>query len=46
MIALDTRGQGKSSFGGDQHLDFDLLACDVLCVMDVLKIKKSAHTGF
>jgi pimeloyl-ACP methyl ester carboxylesterase len=45
VIVMDSRGHGRS-FGDDQPLTYDLMASDVLGVMDVLKIDRAAIVGW
>ncbi len=45
VITIDSRGHGRSSFG-DLPITIDLLADDVLDVMNTLDIKKAALLGF
>ncbi len=45
VIVVDSRGHGRSSLG-DQPLDYDLMASDVLQLMDHLKIAKASIVGW
>ncbi len=45
VIVMDSRGHGRSS-RGSQPLGYDLMASDVLAVMDILKLEKAAVVGW
>lgn len=45
VIIVDSRGHGRSSMS-DQPLSYDLMASDVLQLMDYLKIKRAAIVGW
>jgi pimeloyl-ACP methyl ester carboxylesterase len=45
VVVIDSRGHGRSSRGGEP-IGYDLMASDVLAVMDVLKLKKAAIVGW
>ena len=45
VICIDTRGHGKSDLG-KEHLDFSILASDVIKVMDKLEIESANIVGF
>jgi pimeloyl-ACP methyl ester carboxylesterase len=45
VIVVDSRGHGRSTMG-DQPLSYDLMANDVLQLMDQLKIKKASIVGW
>jgi pimeloyl-ACP methyl ester carboxylesterase len=45
VIIADSRGHGRSSMSG-QQLSYDLMASDVLQLMDYLKIKRAAVVGW
>jgi pimeloyl-ACP methyl ester carboxylesterase len=45
VIVADSRGHGRSSMS-DQPLSYNLMASDVLQLMDYLKIKKAAIVGW
>jgi pimeloyl-ACP methyl ester carboxylesterase len=45
VIVMDSRGHGRSS-RNDEPLGYDLMASDVLALMDFLKIEKAALVGW
>jgi pimeloyl-ACP methyl ester carboxylesterase len=45
VIVMDSRGHGRST-GNERPYSYDLMASDVLGLMDFLKIKKSAIIGW
>ena len=45
VIVVDSRGHGRSTIG-DQPLTYELMATDVLQLMDQLKIKKASIVGW
>ncbi len=45
IIAVDSRGHGKSSFG-NSPLDFNIMSTDVINVLDALTISKAHIIGF
>jgi pimeloyl-ACP methyl ester carboxylesterase len=45
VIVMDSRGHGRST-RGSEPIGYDLMASDVLAVMDVLKIDKAAIVGW
>ena len=45
VIIMDSRGHGRST-RNDQPFGYDLMACDVLALMDFLKIEKVAIVGW
>jgi pimeloyl-ACP methyl ester carboxylesterase len=45
VIVVDNRGHGRSTMG-DQPLSYELMAADVLQLMDQLKIKKASIVGW
>jgi pimeloyl-ACP methyl ester carboxylesterase len=45
VIVVDSRGHGRSTMG-DQPLSYELMANDVLQLMDQLKIKKASIVGW
>jgi len=45
VIVIDSRGQGRST-SNNQAISYDLMASDVLKLMDFLKIKKAALIGW
>lgn len=46
VILIDTRGHGRSTRVPDQPLTYELLASDVIAVLDALKIDKTAILGW
>jgi len=46
VIVLDSRGQGRSTWISEPPLSFQLMASDVLAVMDALHIPKAALVGW
>ncbi|HSY90523.1 MAG TPA: alpha/beta hydrolase [Candidatus Binatus sp.] len=46
VIVLDSRGQGRSTWISEPPLSFQLMASDVLAVMDELHIPKAALVGW
>jgi pimeloyl-ACP methyl ester carboxylesterase len=45
VIVMDSRGHGRSS-RNNEPLGYDLMASDVLALMDVLKVEKAALVGW
>jgi pimeloyl-ACP methyl ester carboxylesterase len=45
VVVMDSRGHGRSS-RNNQPLGYDLMASDVLALMDVLKLEKAAIVGW
>jgi pimeloyl-ACP methyl ester carboxylesterase len=45
VILIDSRGHGRSSLGAD-HLDYELMASDVVAVLDMLHLKKVSVVGW
>ena len=45
VIVMDSRGHGRSTRNG-QPITYDLMASDVIALMDFLKIKKAAIVGW
>jgi pimeloyl-ACP methyl ester carboxylesterase len=45
VIVIDSRGHGRSS-RGSEPIGYDLMASDVLAVMDTLKVEKAAVVGW
>lgn len=45
VIVMDSRGQGRSTLD-DQGISYDLMAADVIGLMDFLKIKQAAIVGW
>ncbi len=46
VIAIDSRGQGRSSNRSKATITYDLMATDVIAVMDKLKIDKASVVGW
>lgn len=46
VVLIDTRGHGRSTRVPDQPLNYELLASDVIAVLDKLKIDKAAILGW
>ena len=46
VIAIDSRGQGRSTLGKRTKLSYHVMANDVLAVMDALKVPKAALVGW
>lgn len=46
VIAIDSRGQGRSTIAAKTKLSYQLMAGDVLAVMDALKIDAAALVGW
>lgn len=46
VIVLDSRGQGRTTWSSEPPLSFQLLASDVLALMDALHIPKAALVGW
>ena len=46
VIAIDSRGQGRSTLGKGTKLSYHVMASDVLAVMDHLQLAKAAFVGW
>lgn len=46
VIAIDSRGQGRSTLAKKEKLSYHRMAMDVLAVMDALKVDKAALVGW